>query len=215
MNKIFIAGDSYCFYREDPINHWPARLAKNLGLELHGNGFPGAGFWPVRKLFLEFAQTKNFNETDLFVFCHTQPHRVLTSNPNFFENFDKNNEFYFKCIQSDDVDSWAVTTWYNELSTYLQGKTVIHLASFEHTELFSKLSGLKLLTPLLDICILSAGGSLSENGWGDSKVRKRMNDFHNHFSPAENINFGNFLTNIVTEQATNVYRGDFVYKYCE
>jgi hypothetical protein len=209
--KIFIVGDSYCYYRTDPDAHWPARLSRNLGLELRGSGFPGEGWWPVRKSLLDYSQTSDFDQTELFVFCHTQPSRALTSNPNFHIGLEQNKNFYLKFIQSNDVDSWTVSTWYNELNTLLAGKRVIHLPSFEHNEFQSILLGYRLLTPLLNISILSAGGNLFEHDWGGSTVKTKMNSFHNHFSPKENVNFGDFITHVVTRRPEARYSEDVTY----
>ena len=211
MRKIFVAGDSYCYYRTDSEGHWPARLSRNLGLELRGAGFPGQGWWSVRKSLLEYIQTKDFNQTDLFVFCHTQPNRAITSNPNFYVDFEQNKQFYLKYVQSDDVDSWAVSNWYTELVDCLRGKRVINLPSFAHNEFLSILSGLRLLTPLLDISILSSGGNLQDHYWGGPAVKEKMNKFHNHFSTEENAKFGDFLTHIFTRRPEARYSEDFTY----
>jgi hypothetical protein len=209
--KIFIAGDSYCYYRTDCDAHWPARLSSNLGLDLRGAGFPGEGWWPVRKTLLEYAQTSDFDQTDLFVFCHTQPNRALTSNPDFHIGLEQNKRFYSKFIQSDDVDSWTVSTWYTELNALLAGKRVVQLPSFAHNEFQSILLGKRLLTPLLNISIVSAGGDLSAHNWGGSAVQKQMNIFHNHFSPEENVKFGDFITHFINRRLSASYSEDFTY----
>jgi hypothetical protein len=194
MRKLFIAGDSYCFYRTDPEQHWPARLADNLNLELHGEGFPGEGWWPTRKKFIEYVASDYFLETDLFVFCHTEPHRIISSNPNLLKgNFESVKETYFKYIQSDDVSTWAVAAWYKELNDILKNKQVIHLQCFKHDE-FSILEGIRLQTPLLNISITSAAGNLDLPEWGGKVVLKKMNEYNNHFSPAVNQQFADFIT---------------------
>ena len=211
MRKIFIAGDSYCYHRTDPNAHWPARLSCNLGLELRGAGFPGQGWWSIRKSLLEYTQTTDFDQTELFVFCHTQPNRAITSNPNFYIDFEQNKDFYLKYVQSDDVDSWAVSNWYAELNKRLQEKRIINLPSFVHNEFLSILTGLRLLTPLLNISILSSGGNLQDHNWGGKKVKENMNKFHNHLSPMENVKFGDFLTHIFTRRPHASFSEDFTY----
>ncbi len=212
MRKVFVAGDSYCYYRNDHEQHWPSRLAANLGAELRGQGFPGEGWWPVRKLLLNYMQSADFDQTDLFVFCHTQPNRALTSNPDFYSDLEQNKKFYLKYIQSNDVDSWTVSNWYKELSTYLVDKRVVHLPCFSHNEFISQLTGYRLLTPMLNISIVSAGGSLEINDWGGAKIRSQMNQFHNHFSPEVNTKFGDYLTHIVTRRPEATFSEDFTYE---
>jgi hypothetical protein len=210
--KIFIAGDSYCYYRTDPDAHWPARLSHNLGLELRGSGFPGEGWWPVRKLLLNYMQSADFEQTDLFVFCHTQPNRALTSNSNFYADLEQNKKFYLKYIQSDDVDSWTVSNWYKEVSTHLADKRVIHLPCFLHNEFLSQLVGYRLLTPMLNISIVSAGGNLGTNDWGSAEVKSKMNSFHNHLSPEVNAKFGDYITHIITRRPEATFSEDFIYE---
>lgn len=197
--NILIVGDSYCYFRADEQRHWPRRLANNLNLNLLGEGFPGQGWWPVRQFLLEYSKTSEFNNTELFVICHTCPTRALTSNLNFVENYERANDAYYRYIYSDDVSSWAVTNWYNELNQLLDGKTVIHLMCFDHPEFFS-LNGIKITPTLLNISIVSNGGNLKLRHWGPKSVHHGMSTTDNHFTHSTNFRFGDFLTDVISKK---------------
>jgi hypothetical protein len=191
--NLYIAGDSYCFYREDPTQHWPAALAHSLDLNLTGAGYPGQGWWALRRDLIAYSKTAAFDQTQVFVLCHTEPARMLTSQPIWNTGQEEPvKEVYYKYIYSADVAAWAVEQWYQELNRLLQGRTVVHVPCFEHPE-FELLQCTRLDQPLLELSIRSAGGSTDLAGWGGSEVRQRMNDLPNHLSPEHNIELAELI----------------------
>jgi len=190
MSYIYIVGDSYCFYRTDADTHWPAILAKKLNLELQGQGFPGQGWWPVRQHLIDYCNTDNFDRTKYFIFCHTQPQRLLSSNPIFgilSSEAEQARKIWHAYIQTNDVSEWCMQQWFYELNKLVQGKQVLHIQCFHiNQEYISTLGGLKFAQPLLDLAIESAGGT--KNSWEtDNAVNQRMNQYHNHLSPDYNM----------------------------
>ena len=185
LKNLYIAGDSYCFYREAADQHWPAALAQGLNLTLSGAGFPGQGWWATRQHLINYAASDLFDETDLFVLCHTEPGRMLTSRPIWATPDEEHvKEVYYKHIYSEDVAAWCVTQWYNELNQLLAGRRVVHLQCFEHPE-FALLKGLRVDQPLLEMSIRSAGANPADTTWS-SRVGDLMNASANHLSPAAN-----------------------------
>lgn len=199
MKNLYIVGDSYCFYRKDEHNHWPARLAKLLNLNLEGLGFPGHGWWPVRKHLLEYIKSNRFDHTEYFIFCHTEPCRLLSSNPIFdtsSNEADLAKKIWHTYIHTHDVSMWCMQQWFQELNKLLQEKKVIHLQCFKETQqYFSMLDGIKFTTPLIKLSVESAGGDWDTPHWGDKSVHVAMNNSHNHFSVETNKLFAEFLFN--------------------
>jgi len=202
LSSIYIGGDSYCYYREDPAQHWPARLANQLGLELQGQGYPGSSWWLTRQHLLAYIRSDKFADTQYFVVCHTDHNRILTSNPIFQLGDNNSNEraradiarkVWYSDIQSDDVTYWCQQQWYQELDQLLVGRRVVHLPCFAPSP---HSHGLVSTTPLLDLAVVSAGGQL--NSWGSSTdVRQRMNQYANHLSPEYNIKLAHWLAQVL------------------
>ena len=194
MAQLYISGDSYCFYREDPEQHWPARLAENLGLELAGAGYPGQGWWPTRRDLTSYDQ---LDQVEVFVFCHTDPERVLTDNPVFaYSNplREQATETWFKYIQSPVISQWCAAHWYRELNHVTQGRRVIHLRGFESVDM-SRLTGARMTTPLLKLAVEAVGGDY-QGDWGPRAAE--MNDLHNHLPAESNRALADCLTQAVT-----------------
>jgi len=198
VSYIYIAGDSYCFHRENIEKHWPAKLAELCSLQLEGYGFAGQGWWPVRKHLLDYMKSHKFEETEYFVFCHTDPNRLLSSNPIFSipsSDGDLAKKIWHTYIQTDDVTTWCMQQWFYELNQLMQGKKVVHLQCFPNTQqYFSILEGIKFDTPLLHIAVTSAGGQ--PNTWGDREdIKKLMHQYHNHLSPEFNLRLAHTVHN--------------------
>jgi hypothetical protein len=186
--NIFIAGDSYCFYRDNSDEHWPAYLARKLELELQGEGYPGQGWWPTRKLLMQYQLSEQYNNTDLFVFCHTDHRRFLSDQHIDWNDFETIKKVYFTYLQSDAVSDWCVENWYRELNDIMANKTVIHLSCFKHPQ-FNLLQGKKMSQPLLYFSVEKAGGDIRIDTpkFGSQKVVDDMNRYHNHLSPDANV----------------------------
>ena len=190
MSYLYIVGDSYCSSRTDIKQHWPAILSSQLNLELQGTGFAGQGWWPVRQHFLNYISSDKFEQTKYFIFCHTQPERLLSSNP-IFEGTSMEADYAKKIwhtyIQTYDVSNWCMQQWFQELNKLLHGKKVLHLKCFElEQQYFSILNGIKFTTPLLDLAVESVGEKPWT--WGNSdKAKQLMNQYHNHLSPDYNV----------------------------
>jgi len=185
LKNIYVAGDSYCFYRNDSEAHWPAILAKRLNCTLTGEGYPGQGWWPVKKNLTTYSISQEFNHTELFVICHTDPMRFLSDQPIDWSSFDLVKKIYETHIQSKSVSTWCVKHWYQELNQLLQGKLVVHLQCFAHDE-FELLQGCKIMTSLLEMSVLDAGGLFTEPNYGGKQIIEKMNNSANHFSPKGN-----------------------------
>ena len=193
MSYLYIVGDSYCYHREDEDYHWPAILAKKLNLQLQGIGFPGQSWWPVRKHLLDYVNSAYFDKTQYFVICHTQPGRLLSSNPIFDSGSieaDNAKKIWHTYIHTHDVSTWCLHHWFLEINKLLQEKNVIHIKCFEHDqESFSILKGLKFEHVLLKLAIKSAVecvGVSTHNWHKNHDVKKLMDDNHNHLSPQYN-----------------------------
>lgn len=198
---IFITGDSFCSYRKDPNAHWPAALAQRLGLELQGNGYPGQGWWMSRLDLVNYSKTDKFDNTDLFVFCHTEIRRPLTSNSIWRHGFtDEHLEFYLKYINDPEVDIWAAEHWYNDINKLLHGKTVIHLyLNNQHPELYSQLRGKKVTPCLMDI-----------SHWCNGINNLMQNGYPNHFTPSMNLKLAEELANNLDRDLIELSQDSFV-----
>jgi hypothetical protein len=71
MKNLCVVGDSFCVFRQDQTD-WPKALSTLLNLNLIGFGLPGESWWFIRQNFLKILNSKDFNNTELFVFCHTE-----------------------------------------------------------------------------------------------------------------------------------------------
>jgi len=206
LKNIFICGDSFCFSRTNPNTHWPLLLANNLNMQLEGNGFPGFSWWPTRTEFLNYKKTTKFDNTDLFVFCHTDPNRFLSSNiPSLFltDNATWGNvsKTYYKYLYEKEIAEWSMLQWFNELNTLLEDRKVIHLCSFTNTQIISNvLNGHKASTDLLTLSKISS----FREGIKFEDIKEG-----NHFTDNTNIRLANFLTdyfkNEMVESQTTKY----------
>jgi hypothetical protein len=205
VNNIYIGGDSFCFDRFSS-DCWPNILSNKLNLNLTGMGFAGRGFWRTRIDLLRYLEDDdNRKNTDVFVLCHTDPDRMLSSDyaralvgvPIHVSNISlpyinkvpPNNEeiteMYYKYVYEPPIHTWAMERWFIEINEILLGKTVINLFCFHHSEIISeKLNGYKLNGPLMRRAL--------NEGWNtatDIFVKERLN----HFSVNYNIKFANAL----------------------
>jgi hypothetical protein len=188
---IYIGGDSFCHYRTDAENHWPAILADRLNLSLEGEGFPGQSWWATRQHFISYANSPKFDQTKIFIFCHTDQNRILTKNrltdhPGN-EEITNVRRMYYKYIHDYEISDWCTEQWYRELNSILKNRLVLHIQCFHSTKsFFPVLEGLKISEPLLDL-------SLTEI---NNKLDKFLEDSrHNHFTPDGNRTVADIVLN--------------------
>lgn len=180
--NIYIVGDSFCHWRTS-TDHWPVRLANKLDLSLTGNGYPGLSWWHTREDLIKYMKTPAFEDTKYFVIVHTDfMNRILSREMMFTHQDDSTvklvREVYIKYLQDQYINEWIMKSWFLELNTLLLGKNVIHIQAFPEIDKYVKLlSGLKLVTPLIDL-------SLQEIGFVRNKFL--YDSRHNHFSPENN-----------------------------
>lgn len=187
MPKIYITGDSFCAYRTDADQHWPARLAKNLDLELEGQGYPGQGWWPSCQDFGWYIRSRKFADTPVFVFCHTDINRPITNNPYCKNGLSKSQqEFYFRYLHDPEVSHWFTSKWYQDITAALANKTVLHLHfGSSNSRLRSQLRG-KHLTP--DLTDMTAWTHDANKG-----LPQMHDGYPNHFSPKANVKLADVI----------------------
>lgn len=185
MKNLCVIGDSFCAHRDDDYD-WPKQLANLLHLNLIGHGCSGESWWSVRKKFMEIYQSKEFDSTEIFIFCHTDCHRPIgiSSEVTSTEVPESVKKIYLNYFFNVDFDHWACLQWFKELNELLKDKKVIHIQNFHSTnEFFNTLNGTKFIRPvLLDLSLKK------------SSIDSFLKDHrHNHFSKDENIKLANFL----------------------
>ena len=193
--NIYIGGDSYCYSRDYPS--WPYVFTHKLNANLKGKGYAGRGFWKTRLHLIEYLNTGN--DADLFVFCHTEPNRMLSSTYaggiamafDFDSQIPTNNKeiikMYNTYLYDQTLQNWAMEQWFLELNELLKQKPVIHFF-IEHPtkQLSEQLNGYKLESTLFTHTRNSNVGSLDPLVENYPKVV-------NHFPMDYNIKFGNAL----------------------
>ena len=175
MKRLYIGGDSFCYYRKE-VTDWPNAVAAKLGCELRGRGFPGDSWWLTRTNLLE--NLASFPDMQTFIFCHTNPHRPLSAQK-LFKNHEAEQvkQQYLKYFADDEISLWTVTHWYQELNQLLAGRQVLHFQSFASSqEPFKLLEGTRVTTPLVEL-------SLGADHSGSALIN---DDRRNHFSTEQN-----------------------------
>jgi len=198
MANLYITGDSFCFWRKDPLYHWPLILANNLNLKLTGEGYPGRSWWNSRQNLHEYKQTPDFQNTELFIFCHTEPLRILSTeiasySPDRIPDELHAKQIYYKHIYDEDFHRWAMVKYYHELNEILENKKVIHLFCFRAA-----------LNLGFTICNGYKGvDALTRLVFADFKSKNKdinTEQSYNHFLPETNIELASFFTNLFNEQ---------------
>lgn len=194
MSYIYVGGDSFCYRRENPATDWPLILANELELKLTGQGFSGSSWWPVRDDLLRYKNLdkQKFDDTKIFVFCHTEVSRIHNSQL-YYDDPDKKEEiynFYMKYIYDETFHRWSMLQWFNELNNIVADKNVIHLFCFRDTEILSsELNGIKFKPNLFALSRRLGVKPLKE--WSDCNLNP------NHFSPYENTLLASFLSKFI------------------
>lgn len=190
MKKLYVVGDSFCAYRSDATSHWPAALAKLCNLELKGIGVPGSSWWATRDNLLNYKSSHDFDNTDLFIFCHTEPHRIVTGLDTTHSHLpDKLKELWYKYAHNNEFYKWTVHQWFLELNSLVPAEKTIHVQGFQSSlDLTYLLKGVKITTPLESLSL----SGLDRSAWADQMHDTR----HNHFEPADNLKLANILYSI-------------------
>jgi hypothetical protein len=154
---IYIGGDSFCSDRES-LDHWPFLLAHLLKYKLQGKGFPGQGWWNTRQDLLAYQTSENFDQTKIFVICHTNINRPLMSMSNGTPEFEQVTKTYYTYMENNDISIWQASMWYRELNNLLHGKQVIHISCFRNGQyLQSLLDGTHVSPALINFAQISDG----------------------------------------------------------
>jgi len=193
MKNICVIGDSFCAYRST-LDHWPKKLANLLNLNLIGSGLSGESWWFVRQAFLRIVNSKEFDDTELFVFCHTQPDRIIGPDSTI-QRTNSNQPIvksYLMHFENKEFNNWACNQWFLECNKILDGRKVIHLENFNTTKnYFKNLNGIRVTDPTL---FESSVGEFPDFPQGLSHFLKDSRD--NHFSKHNNEKLALFLQNI-------------------
>jgi hypothetical protein len=199
MTAVCVIGDSFCACRDEQSD-WPLHLANLLKFKLTGIGLPGQSWWSIRKQFLQICNSKEFDSIDFFVFCHSEPHRIISSSNGTINVHDEKNrdmlKFYLTDIQNFEFNNWCCIQWFKELNSLLVGKKVIHIQNFSNTsEYFDTLNGIKILPNLHKL-------SLSELDNTDTKSFMR-DTRRNHFNTENNVRIADFLYDVYINHVDN------------
>jgi len=193
LKNVYIGGDSFCYYRQE--HDWPYIVAKLLNRNLRGRGFPGDSWWHTKKHLTKYLDSSWAKNTDIYIFCHTDPYRPLTG-----QTFSNNPEAeviknqYYKYFVDYDVSLWAVQHWYQELNNMMTDHTVLHFQSFNtSSDVFQQLNGTRVLTPLVE---LSLGGKSWNEFMNDSR--------HNHFDTEHNKKFAELVIQSLSSNQNNL-----------
>lgn len=213
---IYITGDSFCAHRDS----WPKMLADKLGLDLVGQGYSGYGWWPSCQDFVSKFDLQNSmqadgwsNRTKVFIFCHTDIHRPLTSNRAWVgggggPGYPSLMDYHLKYISDPAADTWCAERWYKQIGEVIErsgpdNKTVIHLNCFNSNQHLRKfLKGKVFETPLIDVAMRGAGGDPSVKITKD--VQEKINDAPNHLCGDYNEKFAQFLYDNLDNNVTEI-----------
>lgn len=182
MKNVCVLGDSFCFHREQETD-WPVKLSKLINLNLTGEGLLGQSWWFIRTKFIKYINSPEFNDTELFVFCHTEPNRIIgTTETIMHDNWEPNLSIvktHLMYLENKQFNDWCCQQWFKELNVLLSNKKVIHLQNFNSTRsFFNLLDGVKFASPsLMDVSI---------------KTLHTLDEFlydqrHNHFESDKNV----------------------------
>ena len=202
-NFLYVAGDSFCAYRSDIQQHWPARLAHMLGLELQGQGYPGQGWWQTRLDLLDYINTVHFEQTQIFVFCHTDIYRPLTGNKIWDSGFTQDMwDFHIKYLLDYDFQEWASARWYQEISQHLHDKKIINLHCFETNKNIRNLIAGTHIEPEL----------VKLSRFNNKDQIDKMNHSCNHFNPQGNQILAQYVFDAISGENVQIDREEFLEK---
>ena len=223
---IYIAGDSFCAERTEETD-WPLRLANNLNMKLTGRGLPGRSWWPSRLDLLEYMKTPEYEQTEYFVLCHTSPTRILhpylsiSPNTEIIRDCKTNlllspgrvkniKHVYYSFLYDEEVQKWAMTSWYKELNELMKNKKVLHLCclldSFEQS---SVLEGEVFDVPLYIWCMETSNPGIVEEARNTKVIKEPNFDrgwdtwTNNHMTTRRNIELADELTEKIKNLIVN------------
>lgn len=191
MKNIYIGGDSFCVFREDPKHHWPKILANLVKANMTGEGHPGYSWWPTRMSLLKYMESPAYKFTDVFVFCHTQSYRIIAHNDSYKSGawepgHESHEDFkvYMQTFFVEEFQYWCYKNYILELNKLLKGKKVIHLPCFtSDLHLFDECDGILAKEPLTKFTPWSDEYRL-KNPY--SKEYQLFDSYHNHMSKRKN-----------------------------
>jgi hypothetical protein len=190
MRNLLVIGDSFCDHRYIDTD-WPVYLSNLLNLNLIGAGLPGESWWFIREHFMKIYTSDEFKKTDLIVYCHTDPNRIIGTDGTLRIGDDDPDviKLYLTKLQNLKFNDWCCRQWFKELNNLLADKKVIHVQNFPLTsKYFNKLNGVKVdRTTLYDL-------SLRELTDCNKFIYDTRN---NHFSTENNLKIANMLFEIV------------------
>jgi hypothetical protein len=189
VKNIIVVGDSFCAGQEA----WPTMLAKHLGLNLIGQGFAGASWWPSRNFLMSLSQ-KTINDTEVIVFAHTNSGRIPTLNQNLvaFDHGSKpQNEMenavhlYYKYIFEDQFLDWAQQQWFKEIDQLWGHKKICHLHCFPWTNAHQHLLSGLTVQPNLSAISLNEISATDLNLFSDTRANHL--NLHNNCMLAQEL----------------------------
>lgn len=184
MKSIFVIGDSFCFHRTQH-DDWPVVLANRINAKLIGDGYRGQHWWFIREQFLKMLRGIKFEDIELFVFCHTDPHRIVGTEKTieYTESDMPLVKTYLTNLENKSYNNWCCEKWFEECNKIFDNQKVIHIQNFPTTKsYFGILNGVKLEFSNLCEIAQQDGGNFNQD--------------RNHFTTIRNIQVGNRLFDI-------------------
>jgi hypothetical protein len=205
MKNIIITGDSFCYdQRHDaPTTVWPRALADQLGLALHGQGFPGGHWWACRN-YLKKLPDHVFDTAEVMVFVHTNAGRVPSLDPQMVQGDPSARStepelavyLYHKYISDTLFAEWAQQRWFEEISQTWGHKKLCHLHAFPWTTPYEHLLSGLIIQPNL--------AALSLNELGTDKFSLISDTRSNHFNPHNNQALARELAHMISGNLTGI-----------
>lgn len=195
MNRLIIAGDSFCSARSG----WPTLLADLLGLECECYGVGGQHWWGAKKFLDRFT----IDQGDVLIVVHTNAERIPTdsespgqvdfSAPNLDNELDNAVHLYFKHLFNHEFLQWAQRRWIEQVDSISAG-VVVHLHSFDGTTQVP-VKNLSVLPSLASI-------SLAEKDFTQPDLYGDMRA--NHLSTRNNVELARQLADLIKSKRTGV-----------
>ena len=205
MKNIIITGDSFCYDQRSEASAlvWPRILANQLGLTLHGQGFPGGHWWACRN-YLQKLPNDVIDNAEVMVFVHTNANRIPTLDPQLVQGDPNAREteselavyLYHKYISDTLFAEWSQQCWFEEIDRTWGHKKLCHLHAFPWTTPYEN-----LLTGLIVQPNLSA---LSLNELGADKFSLIADTRSNHFNMHNNQALAQELTRMISQDLIGV-----------
>jgi len=209
LNNILIVGDSFCEIKKG----WPDLLGNKFShAKVSSYGYPAAGWWAIRKHFLDIQKQIKPEEIDLLIYVHTFKARPFTveesirgTSPVLLPSEYSNNDFaepvlaislYYKYLFDPNFADWAEQQWFEEYKKIAKlFPRVMNL--FLSTQMISPdLPGINVLTGLKELAMKQHN---SEKVFQTDKTF----GYQNHFSTENNQILADQLYEILTGHKTD------------